>query len=74
MNYFLLIVLKEPSTHEDYSDNEKQNMSSCKELELDKDNEISLRHNLIHFQLRFHLNRNYCDGFHLQRGIQRISL
>ena len=35
--------------HEDYSDNEEQNMSSCKKRELDKDNEVSLRYNLIHF-------------------------
>ena len=60
-----MIVLKEPSVHEDNSDNEEQNMSSCKELELDKDNEVSLRYDLIHFQLRFHVNRNRCDGFHL---------
>ena len=58
----------------DYSDNEDRNMSSCKELELDKDNEVSLRYNLINCPLRFHLNRNHCDGFHLQKGIQRISL
>ena len=51
--------------HEDNSDNEEQNTSSCKELELDKDNEVSLRYDLIHFQLRFHVNRNRCDGFHL---------
>ena len=44
-----MTVLKEPSVHEDYSDNEEQNMSSFKELELDKDNEVSLRYNLIHF-------------------------
>ena len=60
--------------HKDYSDNEDRNISSCKELELDKDNEVSLRYNLINFPLRFHLNRNHCDGFHLQKGIQRISL
>ena len=60
--------------HEDYSDNEEQNMSSCKELELDKDNEVSFRYNLIHFQFRFHLNRNHCDGFHWQKGTQRISV
>ena len=72
INYFLFIVLKEPSLHEHYSDNEEQNMSSCKEL--DKDNEVSVTYNLIQFQLRFHLNRNHCDGFHLHKGIQRISL
>ena len=60
--------------HEDYSDNEVQYMSSCKELELDKDNEVSFRYNLIHFQFRFHLNRNHCDGFHWQKGTQRISV
>ena len=69
-----MIALKEPSVHEDYSYNEEENMSSGKEFELDKDNEVSLRYNLIHFQLRFHLNRNHCDGFHLKKGIQRISL
>ena len=74
INYFLFIVLKEPSLHEHYSDNEEQNMPSCKELELDKDNEVSVTYNLIQFQLRFHLNRNHCDGFHLHKGIQRISL
>ena len=30
-----MIVLKEPLVHEDYSDNEEQNISSCKELELE---------------------------------------
>ena len=68
------MVLKKLSVRKDYSDNEDRNMSSCKELELDKDNEVSLRYNLINFPLRFHLNRNHCDGFHLQKGIQRISL
>ena len=38
--------------HEDYSDNEEQNMSSCKELDLHKGNEVGLRYNLIHFQLQ----------------------
>ena len=60
--------------HEDYSYNEEENMSSGKEFELDKDDEVSLRYNLIHFHLRFHLNGNHCDVFHLKKGIQRISL
>ena len=68
-----MIVLKEPSVHEGYSDNKEQNMSSCQELELDEENKLSLRYNLIHFQLRLHLNRNHCDGFHLQKEIKIIS-
>ena len=62
-----MIALKEPSVHEDYSYNEEENMSSGKEFELDKDNEVSLRYNLIHFQLTFRLNRNHCDAFHLKK-------